>query len=447
MPILIPKDTAAALGPDAARCESRSLFADKFADPGAEKADRQKWFDAFIRKQPARIAHAASRFSFGGVAIYAQLQSRLMVNMGGGVMENAGLCLDRFGMPYIPGSAVKGCARRLALAALREWTTTKKMPNPESPFHSACEPFNTPAEMLSAIAQTFGWTEADWKEESDFFWACDRDKAFLGVRFLDLNFSGSVSFLPAHVLNLSGTMEGLPLPLPRPGTLELDVVTSHHRDYYQGLIDVAEDTEDPIPVFFPAVAAGHVFSFTLLPLRRNRLRSSTDSSLDHARLWLAEGLRTFGLGAKTNAGYGWFDSSPEIQKGVMAALHSAEERRRAEKERQQREAREKAEQEERSRKRQEEKAAIASMSDDEKEDYKLDTMNEHQLLQYIEKFDKRSQPEREAVYRMLTGRNVDLWRELRQKSESGKAKEKKRFTPVVQALFAMAKHKKEKMPK
>src|SRR5690606_36296481 len=112
-----------------------------------------------------------------------------------------------------------------------------------------------------------------------------------------------------------------------------------------------------------------------------------------------------------------------------------------------REAREKAEQEERSRKRQEEKAAIASMSDDEKEDYKLDTMNEHQLLQYIEKFDKRTQPDREADYRMLTGRNVDLWRELRQKLEAGKAKEKKRFTPEVQALFAMAKHKKEKMPK
>jgi CRISPR/Cas system CMR subunit Cmr6 (Cas7 group RAMP superfamily) len=51
-----------------------------------------------------------------------------MVNMAGGVMENAGLCLDRFGLPYIPGSAVKGCARRTALAALREWCETGQQP-------------------------------------------------------------------------------------------------------------------------------------------------------------------------------------------------------------------------------------------------------------------------------------------------------------------------------
>lgn len=44
------------------------------------------------------------------------LGGRLLVNMAGGVMENAGIALDRcFGLPFIPGSAVKGIARNQAL--------------------------------------------------------------------------------------------------------------------------------------------------------------------------------------------------------------------------------------------------------------------------------------------------------------------------------------------
>ena len=39
---------------------------------------------------------------------------------------------------------------------------------------------------------------------------------------------------------------------PELGKLELDVVTCHHGDYYGGILDVAKDTEDPVPVVFPA---------------------------------------------------------------------------------------------------------------------------------------------------------------------------------------------------
>ncbi len=41
---------------------------------------------------------------------YAALQSRLAINLANGLLENAGICLDRnTGSPYIPASAVKGC--------------------------------------------------------------------------------------------------------------------------------------------------------------------------------------------------------------------------------------------------------------------------------------------------------------------------------------------------
>ena len=55
--------------------------------------------------------------------------SRLMVDLAGGVMENANLNLDRYGLPRIPGSAIKGLARRMALQArvTRHATVTGKV--------------------------------------------------------------------------------------------------------------------------------------------------------------------------------------------------------------------------------------------------------------------------------------------------------------------------------
>jgi CRISPR type III-B/RAMP module RAMP protein Cmr6 len=46
---------------------------------------------------------------------YARLESRLAINLGDGLLENAGIALDRtLGSPYIPGSAFKGCCHHAA---------------------------------------------------------------------------------------------------------------------------------------------------------------------------------------------------------------------------------------------------------------------------------------------------------------------------------------------
>ena len=291
--------------------------------------------------------------------LHAQLQSRLMVNMAGGVMENAGLCLDRFGLPYIPGSAVKGCARRAALAALHEWCEAGGKPEhkptgADNPLAPCCAAFTTPAEMLAAIARVFGWCEQDWsdrRDQSDFLWACGQNHRELwqtvaqalanhfGWTIADRhaqtpwkslpNFAGSVSFLPAYPVDLgkTGKVDGLPLEVPPLGKLELDVVTCHHRDYYAGNSPTATDTEEPVPVVFPAVAPGHVFAFSIAPLR------GADAQLvQHARTWLATGLQTFGLGAKTAAGYGWFDCCQRVQDTVAGIIQRITEKHRKEQE-------------------------------------------------------------------------------------------------------------------
>jgi hypothetical protein len=111
-------------------------------------------------------------------------------------------------------------------------------------------------------------------------------------------------------------------------------VTCHHRDYYAGELDVATDTEEPVPVVFPAVAPGHVFVFAL-----TKLRTCSGTDLSAVRTWLACGLSTFGLGAKTNAGYGWFqDVTERIRAAEQAAQQERAERDRLDRERAEREA-------------------------------------------------------------------------------------------------------------
>ncbi len=233
--------------------------------------------------------------------LYAQLQSRMMVNMSGGVMENAGLCLDRFGLPYIPGSAVKGCARRMAIQSLLE-------------ARELGEHVDNLSKKLADIGLVFGWGEQDWGDNqkdgrfiSDFVYAIGkeqwRDVRPLARKRLPASdsFGGSVSFVPSYLVDI-GKLSGLPSEVPDLGTLELDVVTCHHGDYYLNPAVTASDTEEPVPVVFPSVAAGQIFVFAVLPLR-----DCSSELVTKARTWLTNGLQLFGLGAKTAAGYGWFE--------------------------------------------------------------------------------------------------------------------------------------------
>ena len=296
MPITMPQDTRTILGADAAKCESRSLFMNRFAYPDAKDSGnnhpRRDWFNKLCGKQALAVAAGSRSDWLGqvtsagkGQILYAQLQSRMMVNMAGGVMENAGLCLDRFGLPYIPGSAVKGCARRMAIQILLE-------------ARESGEHVDNLSQKLAEIGLVFGWGEQDWGDKqkdgrfiSDFAYAIG-DKQWRDVRSLARkllpasdSFGGSVSFVPSYLVDI-GKLSGLPSEVPDLGKLELDVVTCHHGDYYANPDAVtASDTEEPVPVVFPAVAAGQIFVFAVLPLR-----DCSSELVTKARTWLTSGL-------------------------------------------------------------------------------------------------------------------------------------------------------------
>jgi CRISPR-associated protein Cmr6 len=310
----LPRDTAELLGIERdgvnfRMCDSRSLMLERYANPSFKKDDRRDFLNnALSRKPDLRKLQAWRQFLLAGLRLttdqllFGGLQARLILNASGGVLENAGLCLDRFsGVPFIPGSAVKGCARRMALQILSEQADNA-----------------VKAKLLGDIARAFGWGDTDWKDGrnrkgalySDFEFACGEGLSWEQVRDftadylrarlrLKINsaqpiweqlgsYGGDVCFMP-----------GFPWELPA-GDLELDVLTSHHSSYYSDPdIPVARDTEEPNPVVFPTVAPGLVFAFAVVAADAELARA--------ARGWLHRGLETFGLGGKTSAGYGWFE--------------------------------------------------------------------------------------------------------------------------------------------
>ena len=268
--------------PDLPECDSMSLRLEKFVRIGDNT--KKDEIQAVVRKRAERIASVKPK---GAVSFSAKLGGRLIVNQAGGVLENAGLCIHpHYNAPYIPGSAVKGCARHAA------WQAWEEAEDGDAKINAARE-----------IAEIFGFPTGDSKPkkeedvEPDRVYLDEYLKDACGFREEDAH-SGKVAFLAAVPETTA--------------PLVIDLVNCHHREYYAGKDkrQVATDDEAPIPNFFPAVKEGTAFTFTLAPLS-----DAEGEALKKAEHFLKVGLSQNGIGAKTAAGYGWFDI-PEDKTGV-----------------------------------------------------------------------------------------------------------------------------------
>jgi CRISPR-associated protein Cmr6 len=104
----------------------------------------------------------------------------------------------------------------------------------------------------------------------------------------------------------------------RPAQLEMDIINVHYSKWYEGKTYTRlerigtpnqrippADWHSPVPNFFLSVAAHTPFQFGLLPRRPEDARD-----LQIGWTWLQETLQHFGVGAKTATGYGrmeWLD--------------------------------------------------------------------------------------------------------------------------------------------
>lgn len=228
-----------------------------------EKDDRAKAFGRFCKQwksnagEQAEMRQAAMLTSLHGKdfrRFEANITGRLLIGQAQATATEAAVCLHRmWGVPRIPGSALKGVAR--AHASLEgEWTREQ-------------------------IERCFG-SEPEAKPLTP----------------------GTVAFYDA--LPVGGKFE-----------LAMDVLTPHHQGYYEGKgKEPPVEWEDPIPVTFLSVAnTRFVFSIGALPVPGEKPDAKKDARrLDEAVALLKSALENHGVGGKTAAGYGYFGSITDV---------------------------------------------------------------------------------------------------------------------------------------
>jgi CRISPR-associated protein Cmr6 len=216
----------------------------------------------------------------------ARARGRMVVGLGAKGALEAGLTLHRtWGVPYIPGSSLKG---------------------------------------IAAMAADAFFEDPRWKRRFDTSKARPDERNAWDALFGDPEEMGAVLFHDAWLL-----------PTSRYPYLHLDVMTVHHADYYAGKSESAGDDEDPNPVPFASVTGEFLVVVEALPgVSEDWLRAAWEA--------LRLGLDRHGIGGKTNAGYGrlslasWEDADSyqerqrerERQRQIEEDLRRKEEARR-----------------------------------------------------------------------------------------------------------------------
>lgn len=224
-----------------------------------------------------------SAYSERASVAVGQLEGRLALNLSDSLIQNAGICLDRlFGLPFIPGSAIKGVSRHAALAELKAARAEDR------------------SRIFDLFRAVFGAADNDFEhgELRPF-------RPLLSGRAE--NQKGAIAFLPAYPVNEARVV--------------VDLTNVHYPDYYRTGRTEDLSNERPQPNPFPAVEAGAQFAFCLVLNGTN----PDPNLLTAATRWLETALTIHGLGAKTASGYGWFSLCPDVLEQLLV-----EERRETE---------------------------------------------------------------------------------------------------------------------
>lgn len=208
-----------------------------------------------------------------GVLAPAVVLSRMVVGLGAESVLETSIALHRtYGVPVIPGSALKGLASAAAhrLLADEAWRKATKRGVDGS------EPTEAGESHLAMFGDT---TTAGYVTFHDALW--DPEGA---------------TTLP----------------------LDLDVMTVHHRDYYGGKNEPPADWDSPVPVSFVTARGKYLVAV-----------SGPTAWRDKAMSMLKIALAEEGIGAKTAAGYGRMSLDYESQEEHEAREAVARQEREA----------------------------------------------------------------------------------------------------------------------
>jgi len=273
-----------------------------------DKIEKYNVFDIFISK---KIFDEYKFFEKLLDGLYNDLEiktfklktkSRLVVGLGDESVYETSIRLHRnYGVPYIPGSALKGVAKHYSIMNLTERLMRLKL---DEDFYKLAkrvqEALENPAKDENDEREVKKAIEA--KLKIDFTDEILEEFKQLRTIFGTQRYEGSIIFFDA-----------LPTPeqLKSKPILELDIINPHYQPYYSASEkDLREKVEkapgdwhSPNPIFFLTVPKGVEFQFAIAP-RNDEACSGKPSLLDKAVAVVKDALQEHGVGAKTSLDYG-----------------------------------------------------------------------------------------------------------------------------------------------
>jgi CRISPR-associated protein Cmr6 len=335
MPYPLPHDTQIVVEDEWQNCRNIGLLFDRFTfyqssnwqlEGGEKQAilqaieelarqamqdgdERSQDYRALIEAMQARQMAQVAGIKSADCEAWRQqvaLENRLIVGLGRKAALEVGFGTHwLYGVPTIPGSALKGLARAWAFWELATQFGIQPEPYQECKKRQEDDKrYKTQAEKLDELLSTPIGAE---NSEARGQWLRKRggllpDEALAKVQEFQAVFgtqeaSGGVVFFDA-------------IPA-QPPQIRVDVMNPHFGDYYQEKDDrhghpvPPADYLSPVPVYFLTVEQTP-FSFALAA------RTPQAAGLvEPAKGWLVKALTELGAGGKTSAGYGYFaDSSP-----------------------------------------------------------------------------------------------------------------------------------------
>lgn len=255
--------------------------------------ERNFWLQDICREfqpDPDLIAANHSRWlatTEGAARFTMTARSRLIIGLGGKGALEFGITLHPVtGLPYIPGSALKGVCRNYTLLKIAEKRGVSPLPPKDQP--NGDKPVKSELEKLDEEL----CDEANSSEDAKTY------REMFGIQ-------GEAG----HCIFFDAVMS----PLEKDQAIfELDVMTPHFSKYYRSQGgDSPHDADSPIPVTFITVSPGIEFSFAV------KARKGAETAvLDKAAANLQSALSELGIGSKTAVGYGLFHLPKPIKDGI-----------------------------------------------------------------------------------------------------------------------------------
>jgi CRISPR-associated protein Cmr6 len=228
----------------------------------------------------------------------------LVVGLGGEHTLETAITLHRnYGIPIIPGSAVKGVARAYAFFTLAEELTVQAV-EPDEFKRRRIKAKLKQETPLSALQGLLDANQKDWDK-----WT--RKIAQAGgpqLNVAQLQTTASVQQFRqtfGWLGHAGGAIFFDAIPVTRLPQIVVDVMNPHYPEYYAGA-QPPHDAQKPNPITFLVVDTGARFQFAVAPNRY----PADEPYAELGKKWLTRALQWLGIGGKTMSGYGLF-GAPE----------------------------------------------------------------------------------------------------------------------------------------